>query len=248
MADLTGRRVLVTGGSRGIGAAIVCHLAAAGAAVAFTYRRAAAAATAMGERTGAAAIGLDLADPAAAPGAVEAAADRLGGLDAVVSNAGVASSGRSVADTPLDELARVLAVHAVGPHQLCRAALPHLRAAGRGDVVFVSSVVTSAPVAGGGPYVMAKAAAEGLAACLAREERRHGIRVNVVAPGLVDTEMGRRLVRATRDVHDIRELDADSPNGRVCAPEDVAAVVGFLLGPGAGYVNDQRITVDRGTF
>ena len=240
------RRVLVTGGGRGIGAAIVTHLAATGAAVALTYRRDEAAATATAERTGATALRLDLTAPETIAGAVDAAADALGGLDGVVANAGIASSGRFVADTTLDELTRVLAVHAVGPHQLCRAALPHLRAAGRADIVFISSVATSSPMAGGAPYAMGKAAVEALAACLAREERTHGVRVNVVAPGLVDTEMGRRLVRATQDVEDIHALDAGSPFGRVCAPEDVAEVVGFLFG--AAYVNDQRITIDGGTF
>lgn len=246
MADLTGRRVLVTGGGRGIGAGIVSCLAARGAAVVLTYRRDADAARATAERTGATALHLDLTDPETVATAVSSAAGTLGGLDAVVANAGVASSGRYVADTTLDELNRVLAVHAIGPHQLCRAALPHLRAAGRADIVFVSSVVTRSPMAGGAPYTMGKAAVEALAACLAREERAHGVRVNVVAPGLVDTEMGRRLVRATQGVEDIRDLDATSPFGRVCAPADVAEVVGFLLG--AAYVTDQRITIDGGTF
>jgi NAD(P)-dependent dehydrogenase (short-subunit alcohol dehydrogenase family) len=78
------------------------------------------------------------------------------------------------------------------------------------------------------------------------------VRVDIVAPGPTDTEMGRRLARATRGVDDIRALDDDSPFGRVCAPEDVARVVGFLVGflvgPEGGYVNDQRIVVDGGTF
>lgn len=250
---LEGRRVLVTGGGRGIGAAIAEHLATAGAAVALTYRHDREAASQVRDRVAASgavatAIELDLSDPAGVAGAVGEAVRALGGLDAVVSNAGSASSGRTVGDTSADELSRVLAVHAVGPHQLCRASLPHLRAAGRGDIIFVSSISTRDPMAGGAPYVMGKAAVEGLASCLAREERRHGIRVNVVAPGLVDTEMGRRLVRATRGVADIRELDSGSPFGRVCAPADVAAVVGFLMTPGAAYVNDQWIAVDGGAF
>ncbi|MGY1811130.1 SDR family NAD(P)-dependent oxidoreductase, partial [Blastococcus sp. SYSU D00669] len=116
------------------------------------------------------------------------------------------------------------------------------------DVVFVSSIATTTWTAGGAPYAMGKAAVEALAHTLAREERAHGVHVNVVAPGLTDTEMGRRLARATRDVDDIRELDDASPFGRVCAPEDVARVVRFLVGPDGAYVNDQRIVVDGGTF
>jgi NAD(P)-dependent dehydrogenase (short-subunit alcohol dehydrogenase family) len=124
----------------------------------------------------------------------------------------------------------------------------HLRAQERSDVVFISSIASTTWGAGSAPYAMGKAAVEALAHTLAREERRHGVHVNVVAPGLTDTEMGRRLARATRGVEDIHELDGGSPFGRVCAPEDVARVVRFLVGPEGGYVNDQRIVVDGGIF
>ena len=95
-----------------------------------------------------------------------------------------------------------------------------------------------------GPYAMAKAAMEALAFVLAKEERNHGIHVNVVAPGLVKTEMGRRLVGAVGV--DIEEIDASMPFGRVCRPEDVADVVRYLVGPGASYVTSQKIVVDGG--
>jgi NAD(P)-dependent dehydrogenase (short-subunit alcohol dehydrogenase family) len=110
----------------------------------------------------------------------------------------------------------------------------------------ISSTATRVMGANGAPYNMAKAAMEALAYTLAAEEERYGIRVNVVAPGLVDTEMGRRMIRATRGVADMSALDADSPFGRVCRPEDVAGVVAFLVGPAAGYVTGQRIGVDGG--
>ena len=93
---------------------------------------------------------------------------------------------------------------------------------------------------------MAKAALEALAMTLAKEERGHGIHVNVVAPGLVDTEMGRRLVKGVMGIDDITTLDAGSPYGRVCRPEDVAAVVRFLCSEAAGYVTGQVVTVDGG--
>jgi NAD(P)-dependent dehydrogenase (short-subunit alcohol dehydrogenase family) len=92
---------------------------------------------------------------------------------------------------------------------------------------------------------MAKAALEALALTLAKEERRHGIHVNVVAPGLVVTEMGRRLVKAM-GVEDIGSLDAGAPFGRVCRPEDVAGVVRFLCSDAAGYLTGQVIAVDGG--
>jgi NAD(P)-dependent dehydrogenase (short-subunit alcohol dehydrogenase family) len=91
---------------------------------------------------------------------------------------------------------------------------------------------------------MGKAAMEALAFTLAKEERPHGIHVNVVAPGLVDTEMGKRLVRSWGQ--DIETLDPHMPYGRVCQPEDVADVVRWLVSDAAGYVNGERIYVDAG--
>ena len=178
----------------------------------------------------------------------------FGGIDILVCNAGVASRGRAVADTDADELRRVMAVHALGPHFLVRAVLPSMRAraagsAGRGDIVMISSVATSLMSANGAPYNMGKAAMEALATTLANEERRHHIHVNVVAPGLTETDMGVRLTRAMTgrtDLADLRSLDAASPFGRVCQPSDIASVVRWLCGPGAGYVTGQRIEVDGG--
>jgi NAD(P)-dependent dehydrogenase (short-subunit alcohol dehydrogenase family) len=94
---------------------------------------------------------------------------------------------------------------------------------------------------------MGKAALEALAFTLAKEEARHGIHVNVVAPGIVDTEMGRRLVKATTGAEDIHTLDATLPFGRVCQPEDVAAVVCFMVSDASRYVTGQRIYVDGGS-
>ena len=85
-----------------------------------------------------------------------------------------------------------------------------------------------------------------MALTLAKEERNNGIHVNVVAPGLVDTEMGRRLVKGVMGIDDISSLDASSPFGRVCRPEDIAEVVRCLAGPSAGYVTGQIVTVDGG--
>ena len=103
--------------------------------------------------------------------------------------------------------------------------------------------------AGGGPYKLGQAAMEALAMTLAKEERKHGIHVNVVAPGIVETDMGVRLARAltgNREMQDLRSLDAVSPFGRACQPLDVATVVLFLCSAAAGYVTGQRIEVDGG--
>jgi 3-oxoacyl-[acyl-carrier protein] reductase len=170
----------------------------------------------------------------------------FGHIDLLVNNGGIASRGHTVADTDPAELERVVRTHAIGPHFLSKLVLPSMRARPRGDVVMISSVATSHMSAGGAPYNMGKAALEALALTLAKEERRHGIHVNVVAPGLVVTEMGHRLARAVAGVQDATELDAASPFGRVCRPEDVADVVRYLVSERAGYLTGQRIAVDGG--
>ena len=248
---LSGRLALVTGGGRGVGAAITRALAAAGADVAISYVRdeekaaeTAAAAAALGVRCRA--YRGSVAEPEANRALVDAVVADFGGLDLLVSNAGIASRGRTVAGTDAAELEKVLRVHALGPHELCRLALPHLRQRPRSDIVFISSVAASRFMPGGAPYAMGKAALEALAHTLAREERAAGVHVNIVAPGLVDTDMGFRLARARSGVDDIHALDASSPFGHVCSPREVAEAVLFLVT--AGYANDQRITVDGGTF
>jgi 3-oxoacyl-[acyl-carrier protein] reductase len=259
MGVLDGRIALVSGGGRGIGRGISELLAAEGAAVAVNYRRDREAAEETVEAIVAAggtarAYEASVDDAAACATMVEQVVADLGGLDLLVCNAGIASKGRAVADTDPDEMIRVVTTHAFGPHHLSRVALPHLRArasaaGGRGDIVMISSVATSSMSANGAPYNMGKAAMEALAFTLAKEERPNGIHVNVVAPGLVETDMGVRLARAftgNRDMPDLRALDASSPFGRVCQPLDVANVVLWLCGPGSGYVTGQRIECNGG--
>ncbi len=251
---LAGRVALVTGGGRGIGRAISEQLAAAGAAVAVNYRRdadAAAETVATIETAGgrAVAYAASVDDAEAMAAMVTTAVAELGPIDLLVCNAGIASRGQSVADTDPDELVRVLHTHAVGAHHACRLVLPGMRTRPRGDIVMISSVAGASPGPNGAPYNMGKAALEALAMTLAKEELRNGIHVNVVAPGLVETDMGVRLARAitgNRDLQDLRGLDASSPFGRACQPSDVANAVVWLCTDGAGYVTGQRITVDGG--
>ena len=216
--SLKGRVALVTGGGRGVGRAIAVALAEDGADVAINYRR----------------------DHDAAAEAVEL----MGPISILVNNAGIASRGNSVVDTDIAEMQRVVATHAFAPHYLSKLTIPRMREQPRGDIVMISSAATRGLGANGAPYNMGKTAQEALAATLAKEEKRYGIRVNVVAPGLVETEMGRRLVRATAGVEDIRTLDADSPFGHVCQPEDIANVVRFLVSDANSYVTGERLYVD----
>ena len=251
MAGLQGRVALVTGGGRGVGRAISLGLAADGAAVAVNYRADADAAAAVVEEIRSAggdaeAFAAAVGDDRACDAMVAAVVERFGHVDLLVNNAGIASRGRSVLRTDPEELERVVRVHALGPHRVCAAVLPSMREQPRGDIVFISSVATQHLAAGGAPYNMGKAAMEALAFTLAKEEVRHGIRVNVVAPGLVDTDMGQRLMRAVAGVEDLRAIDATMPLGRVCTPEDVAGVVRFLVSDAAGYVTGQKVNVDGG--
>ena len=248
---LEGRVALVTGGGRGIGRAIALALAEDGADVAINYRKDEAAAQetvaaieALGRRA------------RAYPGSVDsyeddqriarAAIADFGFVDILVNNAGIASRGHSVEKTDPAELERVIRTHAFGAHHLCQLVLPSMKTRPRGDIIMISSVATLHYDPGGAPYAMAKAALEALAFTLAKEVKKRGIRVNVVAPGLVETEMGRRLVKATAGVDDLRTLDAAMPFGRVCQPEDVANAVRWLVSDRASYITGEKINVYGG--
>ena len=249
--SLRGRVALVTGGSRGVGRAIALGLAEDGADLAVNYRRdreAVDEVVAAIERLGRRAVAYqasvdDAQQDARMVAAVEA---ELGPVGILVNNAGIASRGQSVADTDPAEMMRVVAVHAFGPHHLSRLVIPKMREQARGDIIMISSAATKGLGANGAPYNMGKCAVEALACTLAKEERRHGIRVNIVAPGLVETEMGRRLMRAIAGVKDLRALDKTMPFGRVCQPEDVANVVRFMVSGRNSYLTGERIYCDGG--
>jgi len=219
----SGRIALVTGGGRGIGRAIALALAQDGADVAISYRRdgesaeeTVSAIRSLGRRSLSCQASQE--DFEALGEMVEEVARDLGPIDLLVNNAGIASRGYDVLHTEAAEVERVMRIHALAPHELCKRVLPGMREKERGDIIMISSVATRMPAANGAPYAMAKSAMEQLAFALAKEEQRHGIRVNVVAPGLVETEMGKRLIKATSGVDDMRKLDPGMPFGRVCQP------------------------------
>jgi 3-oxoacyl-[acyl-carrier protein] reductase len=249
--SLQGRVALITGGGRGIGRAIALGLAQDGADVAVNYKRdeasaleTVAAIESIGRRARAYSASVESYDEDKAM--VEAAVRDFGFVDILVNNAGIASKGNSVKNTDPAEMARVVATHAFGPHYLSQLVIPSMRTRPRGDIVMISSIATLQMAARGAPYNMGKAAMEALALTLAKEEKQHGIRVNIVAPGLVETEMGRRLAKATMGVQDLRQLDAAMPFGRVCQPEDVANTVRFLVSEAASYITGEKINVSGG--
>lgn len=249
--SLTGRVALVTGSSRGIGRAIALGLAEDGADVAVNYRRdedaareAVAEIEALGRKAACYRASVDSWEEDA--DMVSRAIADFGHIDILVNNAGLASRGLSVADTDPAEMERVVRTHAFGPHYLSKLVLPSMREQARGDIVMISSGTTRVYVPFGAPYNMGKAAMEALALTLAKEERPNGIHVNIVAPGLVETEMGRRLVKATQGIDDLRKLDANMPFGHVCKPEEVADAVRYLVSDRASYVTGQCIYVDGG--
>jgi 3-oxoacyl-[acyl-carrier protein] reductase len=250
---LEGRVALVTGGGRGIGRAVSLALAEDGADVAINYRRDEQAATdtvaeieKFGRRSASYRASVDSWDEDEAM--VSAVLSDFGGVDILVNNAGIASRGHSVVDTDPAEFERVWRTHTFGAFALSKLVLPSMRGRGRGDIVMVSSAATVHMAGYSSPYNVAKAGLEALARTLAKEERRNNIHVNVVAPGLVETEMGRRLVKGAMGVEDITTLHSGSPFGHVCTPEEVADVVRFLVSDAGGYLTDQKLTIDGGSF
>jgi NAD(P)-dependent dehydrogenase (short-subunit alcohol dehydrogenase family) len=256
MGGLDGRVALVTGGSRGIGRAISVRLAQDGADVAINYAsnveaadEAAELVRAEGRR--AETYAADVSSREACESLVERALGDFGHVDILVNNAGVGATavGRPfIADTKPEDFEWLMATHAFGSFHLCQLLVPQMRELDRGDVVMISSVAAQGFGPTGGTYSAAKSALEALAHSLAKEERQHGIHVNIVAPGLVDTDMGFKLVEFTQGVEDMRNLDDSMPFGHVCKPEEIASAVAFLVGPDGSYVTNQRITVSGGGF
>ncbi|PSK96504.1 NAD(P)-dependent dehydrogenase (short-subunit alcohol dehydrogenase family) [Murinocardiopsis flavida] len=240
---LAGRAALVTGGSRGIGAAVALRLAADGADVALTYLSAADRAAEVVRGAEAAgvrglAIAADAGDPAAVRAAVERAAEHFGRLDILVNNAGVAPFG-PMDEVTVEEYDRVTAVHGRAAFLAAQAAAPHMGAGGR-IITIGSNLGERVPAAGMTLYAMSKASLLGLTRGLARDLGPRGITANLVQPGSTDTEMN-PAVSAEADAE--RALTA---LGRYCDPEDIAASVAHLAGPGGRSITGASLLVDAG--
>jgi len=248
--DFARKQALVTGGSRGIGRAVCLELAGRGADVAFLYRSREAEAEATrksiaGLGRQALALKADLADAAAVTAAVERAAKTLGRLDVVVHAAGAMVAWRELAALSVEEWNSYLAVDLSGPFYVLRAALPHLRQAGGGAVVAISSIAAQMCQPRNAQGAAAKAGLEALVRVVAREEARHNIRANVVAVGLTDTDMGRAAF-AEWGPETAERIVRGIPLRRIGTPEEVARVVCFLAGPDAAYITGKVLQVDGG--
>jgi 3-oxoacyl-[acyl-carrier protein] reductase len=243
MTTLAGRRALVTGGSRGIGAEIVRRLASDGAAVAFTYGASAEEAeklvaeiSADGGR--AVAIQADSADPEQVAASVDETVAQLGGLDILVNNAGVAY----IADAesfPLEEFERLVAINIRGVFVATQRAIPHLGEGGR--IINIGSVNAHwSPLPGLSVYAMTKGAVAGLTRGLVRELGPRGITVNNIQPGPIATDLN------PEDGELADSLLPMLPLGHYGHPRDVASAVSYLASAEAGYITGVNWDVDGG--
>jgi len=250
--SVNGRVALITGGNRGIGRGCALALARAGADIAITYRKGADEAQktveeikALGHR--ALAVECDVSQEPQIGGMIEKVLAEFGRVDILICNAGIASRGNTVHGTTTEEMRRILDTHVMGSFWCIRAALDAMRKQERSDIILISSIATQQCGERTAPYTMAKSAIESLTKVLSKEEGPNNIRVNCIAPGLIETEMGKRLVKARSGV-EIGALAESYPFGRVGQPEDIGNLAAFLCSEEAWYISGQVIWVHGGVF
>ena len=231
MSDAQDRAAVVFGGSRGIGAATVAALAAAGHPVFYTARQQPATAPAPDARF----LPCDIRSPAQVEAVFAAMEASHGAPGVIVVNAGINVPPAPLADFPAERFADLVAVNLTGAFTLLSSAARHC--ADGASIVAMTTTLVRQPVPGTGPYSATKAAVEVLVRVMQRELAPRGVRVNAVAPGPVDTD----LFRAGKDAAALARSAAMSPFGRVGTPAEVAAVIAFLASDAASWVAGQII-------
>ncbi|MFD5469100.1 SDR family NAD(P)-dependent oxidoreductase [Streptomyces sp. NPDC127105] len=240
MSDFQGLRALVTGGASGIGRASAELLAERGAQVAVLDLDPSSVAKPL------LAFRADVTDDTSVRGAVEQAAEALGGLDVLVNNAGIGAQG-TVEDNDDEEWRRVFDVNVLGMVRTARAALPHLRGSSHAAIVNTCSIAATAGLQQRALYSATKGAVYSLTLAMAADHVREGIRVNCVNPGTVDTPWVGRLLDAAPDPAAERAaLQARQPTGRLVTAAEVAGAIAYLAGPLSGATTGTALAVDGG--
>jgi NAD(P)-dependent dehydrogenase (short-subunit alcohol dehydrogenase family) len=256
VGKLQGRTAIVTGGSRGIGRAVCLRFASEGANVAINYAGNVDAANEVADAARKLGVKAEIykanvADQHEVQAMCDKAIGDFGQIDILINNAGLGSSHvnrPTIVDATIEQYEMLMGVNLWGPIHMCRALVPHMRQAKRSDVIMTSSVAAQSMGPKMGLYSITKAGVEALAHTLAKEERANGMRVNIIAPGLVDTDMGRKLL-ATMGVNaDMSQRASQSPFGMVCTPDDIASAMMFLVSEDGRYITNERVTVSGGGF
>lgn len=247
---LENRVALVTGGSGGIGQAICGALAAEGAVIALHYHYGASAAQEAAQRLeqGGARVELyqaDVADPAAAAGLAGQVVVDFGRLEILINNAGITIGGKTVLETSVEEWQQVMAVNLDSAFYLTRAVLPQMQRQSFGRIVNITSNVINTLPGGSGAYGASKSALVALTKVLSKEVARDNIRVNAVAPGMIDAGMGQGAL-ARRSPELARRFLDTIPLGRPGSAAEVARAVVFLCAEEASYITGQCLNVNGG--
>ena len=237
MAELSGLAAVITGGGSGIGLATARLLAGRGARVVVLDLKPG------DEFTG---LYADVTDDASVREAIDTAAERLGGIDILINNAGIGAIG-TVADNDDDEWHRVYDVNVVGMVRAARAALPYLRASGHAAIVNTCSIAAIAGLPQRALYSATKGAVLSLTLAMAADHIHEGIRVNCVLPGTADTPwIGRLLDQADDPAAERAALERRQPMGRLVSPDEVAAGIAYLASPLASAVTGTTLAIDGG--
>jgi 2-keto-3-deoxy-L-fuconate dehydrogenase len=241
MTDFTGLVAIVTGGTSGIGAATAALLQQRGASVAVLDRS-----VSTTDDGPPLAVPCDVTDPVRVQEAVREVAERLGGIDVVVNNAGIGAVGDVAANTD-EEWHQVLDVNVVGLVRVTRAALPHLRRSAHAAIVNTCSVAAPVGLPQRAVYAASKGAVASLTLAMAADHVKEGIRVNAVTPGTADTPWVARLLAQADDPEQAgRALRARQPMGRLVSAEEVAHAIAYLASPLSASTTGTLLAVDGG--